>query len=200
VEIVPVTFATASAFVAEHHRHNKPPRGWKFGVGVAGADGELVGVALAGRPVARALDDGRTIEVNRTCTTGEPNANSMLYGAVWRAAKALGYLRAYTYTQHTESGASLRAAGWVRDADLPARGSWADHSVQLRDTRDPSGPGGVARVRWRIASDRTIKPNYGAPIEGLPGAFTGPPPWDPEVGASAPDANRSRGEYVVGDV
>jgi hypothetical protein len=156
VEIVPVTFATATAFVAKHHRHNKPPRGWKFGVGVAGTDGELIGVALAGRPVARALDDGRTIEVNRTCTTGEKNANSMLYGAVWRAAKALGYLRAYTYTQHDETGASLRAAGWCRDAELPARGSWAECSVQLRETRDAAGNGGVARVRWRIAIERYV--------------------------------------------
>lgn len=159
MEIVPITFATATAFVAEHHRHNKPPRGWKFGVGVADSDGELVGVALAGRPVARALDDGRTIEVNRTCTTGEKNANSMLYGAVWRAAKALGYLRAYTYTQHDETGASLRAVGWIRDAELPARGSWAEHSVQLRETRDATGNGGVARIRWRIAIERPMQLN-----------------------------------------
>ncbi|EMM4122823.1 hypothetical protein WAC84_005219, partial [Escherichia coli] len=52
--------------------------------------GELTGVATAGRPVARHFDDGLTLEVNRTCTTGERNANSALYGAVWRAAKAMG--------------------------------------------------------------------------------------------------------------
>lgn len=78
----------------------------------------------------------------------------MLYGATWRAAKAMGYLRAYTYTQHDESGASLRAAGWVRDAELEARGSWAESSVALRELRDPKGSGGVARVRWKI--ERTL--------------------------------------------
>ncbi|EPN7168035.1 XF1762 family protein, partial [Escherichia coli] len=36
--------------------------------------GELTGVATAGRPVARHFDDGLTLEVNRTCTTGERNA------------------------------------------------------------------------------------------------------------------------------
>jgi len=154
-EIVPVTLRQANAFVAEHHRHSKPVRGWKFGVGLVDASGALRGVALAGRPVARALDDGRTLEVNRTCTDGARNANSMLYGAVWRAAKALGYLRCYTYTQHDECGASLRAAGWLRDADLNARSSWADSSVALREIRDPVGAGGVSRVRWRIGCERS---------------------------------------------
>jgi len=154
LRIRPVTFADAKQFVSDHHRHNKPPVGHKFSVGVE-QDGKLCGVAMAGRPVARALDDGKTLEVNRTCTDGTPNANSMLYGAVWRAAKAMGYERCVTYTQADEAGASLRAAGWVREKDLPPRKSWADSSVKLRDAKDPVGNGGVARVRWEI---RTTQP------------------------------------------
>jgi hypothetical protein len=149
MEIVPITLRAANAFIAEHHRHNKPVRGWKFGVALED-DGRLVGVATAGRPVARHFDDGRTLEVNRTCTDGAPNANSMLYGAVWRAARAMGYRRAITYTQASETGASLRAAGWVRVRDLEPRASWADSSVMLKGMRDPVGTGGVARVLWEI--------------------------------------------------
>lgn len=149
LRIRPVTFADAKRFVSDHHRHNKPPVGHKFSIGVE-QDGQLCGVAMAGRPVARALDDGKTLEVNRTCTDGTPNANSMLYGAVWRAAKAMGYERCVTYTQADETGASLRAAGWVRAKDLPPRKSWAESSVKLRDAKDPVGNGGVARVRWEI--------------------------------------------------
>lgn len=151
MRIVPVTLREASAFIAEHHRHNKPPRGWKFGVGLR-VDGELVGVATAGRPVARHFDDGLTLEVNRTCTNGARNANSMLYGAVWRAAKAMGYARCITYTQADETGASLRAAGWVKVKELAPRGSWADSTAdpKLRAMRDTEGPGGVARVLWEI--------------------------------------------------
>ena len=149
LRIRPVTFADAKRFVIDHHRHNKPPVGHKFSVGVE-QDGKLCGVAMAGRPVARALDDGKTLEVNRTCTDGTPNANSMLYGAVWRAAKAMGYERCVTYTQADETGASLRAAGWVREKELPPRKSWAESSVKLRDAKDPVGNGGVARVRWEI--------------------------------------------------
>lgn len=151
LELVPVTFRQASAFVSDIHRHHVAPRGWRFGVGVIDQEGALRGVAMAGRPVARALDDGRSVEVNRTCTDGCPNANSMLYGAVWRAAKALGYRRAFTYTEHGESGASLRAAGWLLDAELAARGSWAESSVALKEIRAAEGSGGVARTRWKIA-------------------------------------------------
>lgn len=153
--IVPITLAQAKEFVRENHRHNKPPTGWKFGVGLIGGDGSLIGVATAGRPVARMLDDGLTIEVNRTCTTGERNANSALYGAVWRAAKAMGYVRCITYTQADESGASLRGAGFRRVKDLPARGSWAESSVAMRDKRDPVGNGGVQRVLWEITANTT---------------------------------------------
>ncbi len=74
----------------------------------------------------------------------------MLYGAVWRCARAMGYLRAVTYTQHDESGASLRAAGWRRVKELAARPGWADSSVKLKAIRDEDGAGGVARVLWQI--------------------------------------------------
>ena len=83
----------------------------KFSIGCA-KDGELVGVAIVGRPVSRYLDDGWTLEVNRLCTTGEKNACSILYAASARAAKAMGYRKIITYTLDSESGSSLRAAGW----------------------------------------------------------------------------------------
>jgi hypothetical protein len=149
LRVVPVSFRQACDFVAKLHRHNKPPRGHKFSIGCSLA-GELVGVAMAGRPIARAYDDGLTLEVNRTCTDGTHNANSLLYGAVWRAAKAMGYVRCITYTQHDESGASLRAAGWVRVRELQPRKSWAASSKTLAHIRDPIGTGGVARVLWEI--------------------------------------------------
>lgn len=152
MNIEPITFKKACEFVAMHHRHNKPPVGHKFSVGLR-VNGELIGVAMAGRPVARYFDDGLTLEVNRTCTDGTRNANSMLYGAVWRAAKAMGFKRCITYTQHGETGASLRAAGFVMVKSLPARKSWADSSVKLKAMRDEIGNGGVERFLWEIKSN-----------------------------------------------
>lgn len=156
--IVPITFRSASAFVAEHHRHNKPPRGMKFAIGVCDGEGVLRGVAMVGRPVARCFDNGLTAEVNRTCTDGFPNANSALYGAAWRIASAMGYRQLVTYTQAGESGASLTAAGWVKIRDLPARKSWAESSVALRALRDPIGSGGVDRALWGRASEIAAHP------------------------------------------
>jgi len=122
--IVPITQAEAKAFVGKHHRHNRPPLGSIFCVGTA-LDGRLVGVAIVGRPIARMLQDGFTAEITRTCTDGTPNANSILYGACRRAARALGYRRLITYTLAEEAGASLRAAGFVQVAEVPAADTWS---------------------------------------------------------------------------
>jgi hypothetical protein len=111
IEIVPITLREANAFVSEYHRHHGPVTGHKFSIGLAEGE-KIVGVVIVGRPVSRYLDDGWTLEVNRLCTNGSRNACSMLYGAAWRAARAMGYKRLITYILESESGASLRAAGW----------------------------------------------------------------------------------------
>lgn len=111
LEIVPLDIAEANAFVKKYHRHHKPPQGYKFCLGVS--DGhDIVGVAIVGRPVARMRNDGWTLEVVRTCTDGTANANSALYGACWRVTRALGYRKLITYTLPSESGVSLRGAGF----------------------------------------------------------------------------------------
>ena len=109
--LTPISLREANAFVERNHRHHKGVTGHKFSIGCT-RDGELVGVAIMGRPVSRYLDDGLTLEVNRLCTTGAENACSMLYGAAARAARAMGYQKIITYTLDTEPGISLRAAGW----------------------------------------------------------------------------------------
>jgi hypothetical protein len=143
MDIKPISLKTAQEYVREHHRHNKPPVGHKFSIGLF--DGErMVGIATAGRPVARALDDGLTLEVTRTCTDGTRNANSMLYGAIVRAATALGYLKCVTYTQAAESGASLRGAGWTAVAEIAPRKGWDTPSRPRADIAS----GGIPRIRW----------------------------------------------------
>jgi len=81
---------------------------------VACYDGErLCGVAIAGQPVARKLDDGLTVEIRRVCTDGTKNACSILYGACARVARDMGYKRVITYTLVSENGASLKASGFM---------------------------------------------------------------------------------------
>lgn len=154
LRIVPVTWDQAVEFIALWHRHHSPPQGYKFAAGVA-AGNLLVGVATVGRPVSRVLDDGETIEVTRVATDGTANACSALYGACWRAGRAIGYQRALTYTQDAESGASLRAAGWTHAATRAERSGWdtptrrrdnemyltAGRRLWVIDTGDTRGPG-----------------------------------------------------------
>lgn len=116
LEIRPCTFKTASAYINENHRHHKATVGCKFCIAVF--DGEkMVGVAVAGRPVARRLDDGFTLEINRVCTDGTMNACSMLYGACVRIAKDMGYKKVITYILESENGASVRAANFKCDGE-----------------------------------------------------------------------------------
>ncbi|MFJ1864090.1 XF1762 family protein [Streptomyces sp. NPDC088097] len=142
--IVPLSFSEACAAIARLHRHHQPPQGWKFGWGVETPDGRLVGAASAGRPVARALWDGFTLEVTRVATDGTPNACSALYAAAWRTASAAGYQRLVTYTQHGESGTSLRAAGWRLTAVLRPRRGWDTPSRHRQD----HGTDRVGRYLW----------------------------------------------------
>lgn len=157
MNIVPITFRQACNYVAGLHRHNRAPRGHKFSIGLI-KDSTMVGVAMASRPVSRNYDNGLTVEIIRVCTDGTRNANSMLYGAIWKSCKAMGYQRCITYTQHDESGDSLRGAGWVRERDIPARGSWSEGTKNetLKAMRHPVGNGGVDRVLWSIESSKSV--------------------------------------------
>ena len=134
LQLVPLTQRQAREACARWHRHNPPPRGDVFRVGVS-SSGVLVAVGMAGRPVARHYDDGLTIEVTRVASDGTFNSTSMLYGALARAAFALGYRRVITYTQADESGASLRAAGWRVIASRPPRSGWNSMSRPRDDAR-----------------------------------------------------------------
>ena len=136
--LVPITLRKANDFVAAHHRHNgrTARNGGKWATGV-GLDGRLVGVAIVGNPLSATLMDGWTAEVLRVCTiTDAPKgACSMLYQACWRAWRAMGGRRLITYTLQSESGASLRGAGWrIVGQTKPVNKGWRknDHLNAVR--------------------------------------------------------------------
>lgn len=144
LRVGPVTLRAARAYVSANHRHLRAPAGGKFAVGVIDARGTLRGVAIAGRPVARHDDDGRTLEVTRVATDGCLNACSALYGAARRAARALGYERLLTYTLADEPGVSLRASGW-QFVRVTRGGVWS-RTMRRRARGDAEGP----KQRWLL--------------------------------------------------
>lgn len=136
-----VGYGQAAAFCAVYHRHLKPPVGHVFSLGVFDRT-RLVGVAIVGRPVARLLDDGRTLEITRVAADGTRNACSALLGACRREARRRSIARLVTYTLPSESGVSLRAAGF-RVEGAAGGGSW-NRTLRPRTADQPV----ERKTRW----------------------------------------------------
>lgn len=191
LRIVPCSLEAARDFVAMHHRHHKPSTGARYAVAAADEEGRIRGVALIGRPVARLLDDGWTLEVNRVATDGCPNACSALYGAAQRLAKALGYHRLVTYIREDEPGISLRAAGWTHEGEIRAR-SWnmpgrarTDKTEIVRRSRWSARPVGPAPIDliWPQKDDGQLAMCMGPDGQGcmIPHDCDGKCPWAPWI-------------------
>lgn len=142
MEITPLPLKVANEYVAKYHRHHKPTVGHKFSIGLEN-NGELVGVAICGRPVSRFYDDGKTLEINRLCTDGTKNACSELYGACVRAAKAMGYKKVITYILESENGASLKASNFICEGKAGGK-MWSGE--RARDNGVPQ----EYKTRWAV--------------------------------------------------
>lgn len=141
INAVPLRLQDANAYVEHYHRHHQPVVRDKYRVGAA-IDGVLHGVVQVGRPKARMLDDGETVEVVRLCTDGTPQICSFLYSKAARIAKELGYKRIITYILDSESGTSLKASGWIKTTETKG-GSWSRESRERID-KHPTCP----KQRW----------------------------------------------------
>lgn len=137
-----IAFGRAAAYVAVHHRHLLAPPGHVYAIAVYEQGVRLCGVAIVGRPVARMLDNGSTLEITRVATDGTRNACSALYGAACREAKRRGIKRLVTYTLPEEGGASLRGAGFVCEGPAGG-GTWSRPSRTRKD-----GHPIVRKTRW----------------------------------------------------
>jgi hypothetical protein len=110
LRIVPVDFPKACGFIVDWDRNHTAPAGSRFCLGVADNNSVLHAAAIVGRPFARHLDDGFTLEVSRAATDGTRDADSMLYRSAERAAEALGYRRLVTYLQQCGAGAGTKGS------------------------------------------------------------------------------------------
>ncbi len=145
----PITLREANEFVEQFHRHNEPTAGGRFAIGLE-AGGELCGVAIVGRPIARQVEHHFTAEVLRTCTNDKaPKGGvSKLYAASWRAWRAMGGTRLITYTLKSESGASLRGAGWKVLAQIEGTDKGWGRETRPREWQPVNGQ---QKLRWEMA-------------------------------------------------
>ena len=84
MHIVSLSLADAEEFLAKHERHYKAPVEPICAIGVSDEEG-LHGAAILGR---RSNDEAMLAHIY---VDGASQGYSLLYGACWRALKALGY-------------------------------------------------------------------------------------------------------------
>lgn len=135
MRIVPLTLREANDFVERWHRHSARTSndGGKYAIGLEN-DGQLVGVAIVGRPIARLLQVEGAAELLRLCTS--PNApkgaGSKLYSRAKRIWQLMGGTTIHTYTLTKESGETMRGAG-LRDEDsIEVKGAQWDRTNRRR--------------------------------------------------------------------
>lgn len=131
LQIRPLELREANKFIVAFHRHHDKVQGHKFSIGVFAGE-VCAGIAVCGRPVSRHLDNGATIEVTRLCTGGMKNVCSKLYAACARIAKEMGYEKIQTYILESETGVSLKAAGWECEARGLAGKAWNSSGKMIR--------------------------------------------------------------------
>lgn len=154
LRVIPMTLRGANDFVAKYHRHSKRTarNGGKFAIGAVDSD-RLVGVAIVGNPVSATLMDGVTAEVLRCCVLPDAPKNtcSFLYGRCWRIWQQQGGQRLVTYTLQTESGASLRGAGWKVVGEVKPHKRWKNKETADGLTRLDQEIYGQAKFRWEAS-------------------------------------------------
>ena len=146
----PISLKEANEYVDALHRHHHAVVRDKFRV-AAYKDGELCGVAQVGRPVARMLDDGSTVEVVRCCSNGERNVCSFLYSRCARIAAEMGYSKIITYILESESGVSLKASGFELEAVNVGGGEWGCKSRERAPASFPT----CKKQRWAKILNRS---------------------------------------------
>jgi hypothetical protein len=128
----------ANKLIQDHHRHHAPPVGYRWAIGAKTSE-RLVGAAITGRPTARLSDQYQLVEVTRLVSDGSKNVCSFLYAASARIAREMGFDRIQTFILGSESGVSLRAAGW-KFVRMSKGGDWNRPSRGGRRTDQPQEP------------------------------------------------------------
>lgn len=148
-DFIPIELKFANEFIRKYHRHNKAVVGAKFQIGIT-YNNQLIGVGIAGRPIARMLADGKTIEILRVCVLEHyPNACSKLYGRLREICKQMGYRRIITYTLKRESQSSLKAIGAEISSEVKPQ-SWN----RIKRPRSSQEVYNEPKLRWDLIKVR----------------------------------------------
>ena len=151
-KIIPCTLKQANDFIELFHRHHEPVTGHRFSICAIDKNNCIIGVAVVGRPVGRKCRQYVWAEVTRLCTDGTPNVCSFLYARCAKIAQLMGFKLIQTYILETESGISLKAAGWTCEGvNRPNGVGW--NNRKNRNKKQPT----CAKIRYRKYFDRSFE-------------------------------------------
>ena len=110
MKFAPVTLRVANECAKTISKHSWV-RGCKFTIGLK-FNGKLIGVGIAGRPIARLLDNGRNLEILRVCVKGGyPDALARIYSRIIEIAQLMGYKKIIIYSSDRNNHSPLIEIG-----------------------------------------------------------------------------------------
>ena len=86
MKVISLTLKNAMSYLASHARHYETDAEPLFAIGITSEDDRLCGAVVIGEKNGDA-------KLSHIYSAGEYQGYTLLYGAAWRAAKALGYER-----------------------------------------------------------------------------------------------------------
>jgi hypothetical protein len=148
----PITIKQANEFIKQFHRHHRPTirNSGRWAIAAIDGDDKIVGVAIAGNPVSATMMDGYTIEITRLCVQeGAPKGTcSFLLSRCCNIWKIMGGKRVITYTLDSESGSSLRGAGWQLSGIVKPHRRWQNKTKSDGIKRDDLKIYELSKKRW----------------------------------------------------
>lgn len=128
LNVKPITIKAANEFIKGFHRHHRPTirNSGRWALEAIDSAGKTVGVVIAGNPVSATYMDGETIELTRLCVKEDaPKGTcSFLLSRCCKIWRAMGGTKLITYTLSSESGASLKGAGWKLAGTVKPHNRW----------------------------------------------------------------------------
>lgn len=150
----PITIRQANEFIREHHRHHRPTsnNSGRWALAAVDRNGSIHGVAIAGNPVSATYMDGKTLELTRVCAraSSQKGTCSFLISRCSKIWRLMGGNKVITYTLDSESGASLKGAGWHLAGTVKPHRDWHYKSKSDGIKRSELPIYSQTKVRWEL--------------------------------------------------
>lgn len=159
--VKPITIKRANEFIEKNHRHHRPTarNTGRWALAAYDLNNKMVGAVIAGNPVSATYMDGVTIELTRLCVheSAPKGTCSFLISRCCSIWKMMGGEKIITYTLASETGASLRGAGWTLAATVKPHKRWLNKTKSDGIARADLHVYTVSKYRWeRILKEPAI--------------------------------------------